>query len=72
MLMLNVQANNYSWLSAAKAWMIYHLRQQKQCGQGHVLTLSIKGSSFDSGSTTNFLYSSEENKLSESFHRSQT
>lgn len=52
--------------------MIYNLRQQKMCGQGHMLTLSIKSSSFDSGSATDFLYSSEENKLSESFHRSQT
>lgn len=71
-MMLNVQTNNYFWLSAAKAWMIYNLHQQKQRGQGHMLTLLIKSSSSDSDSTTNLLCSLEENKPSESFHGSQT
>lgn len=70
--MWNVQAYNYSWSSATKAWLTYNLCQQQHYGQGHGLTVSVKSSGFDSDSTIVFLHSLEENKLSESFQKSQT
>lgn len=57
--MWNIQANNYSQLSATKAWMSCNLCQQQQCGQGHVLTVSDKSSGFDSDFTTVLLYNLE-------------